>query len=72
MVAVATKHRPAPLLVCTYSFGEGELPTVHAARDADHAQALAQAEAAAACRPTVRVYSVDDDGQCALAWSVTL
>lgn len=64
--------RPAPLLVCTYSFGEGELPTVKAARDPVQAAELARAEASAACRPTVRVYAFDDCGSCQLAWSVRL
>jgi len=52
----ADKRRPAPLLVCTYSFGESELPTVRAARSPEHAATIAHEGAAAACRPIVRVY----------------
>ena len=54
------KHLPAPFLVCTYSFGEGELPTVRAAYDAPHATGIARNEAAASCIPVVRVYSMED------------
>lgn len=62
------KRRPAPLLVCTYSFGESELPTVRPAGTLDQAAGIAREEAAAACRPLVRVYSFDPD--CQLVMSV--
>jgi hypothetical protein len=57
------KHRPAPYLVCTYSFGEGELPTVRAANDIGHATEIARREAAAVCQPMVRIYVFEDDGR---------
>jgi len=53
------KHRPAPLLVCTYSFGETELPTVRAAYHLEQAMDIARQEAAATCMPVVRVYSLE-------------
>jgi hypothetical protein len=58
------ERRPAPFLVCTYSFGEGALPTVRAAVDLGQAADFAHAEACASCQPTVRVYAVDPDGVC--------
>lgn len=54
------KSRPAPFLVCTYSFGEDELPTVRAAFDMDQATVLAQMEANASCQPVVRIYAIDE------------
>ena len=67
---ITDKNRPAPYLVCTYSFGEGELPTVRTADDPFRAQEIAQQEAAAKCMPVVRVYSIDEDGTCKLVMSV--
>lgn len=54
------KHRPAPVLVCTYSFGEGQLPTLRAAYDIEHANELAKQEAAAKCQPLVRIYTLEE------------
>lgn len=54
------KRVPAPFLVCTYSFGEGDLPTVRAAYDAAHATGIARLEAGAACVPIVRIYSIEE------------
>lgn len=54
------KHRPAPFLVCTYSFGENQLPTVRAAYDFEHATDISRLEAAASCQPVVRVYSIEE------------
>lgn len=57
---VTDKHRPAPFLVCTYSFGEDQLPTVRAANDLDQATDVARLEAAASCMPLVRVYAIEE------------
>lgn len=57
---VTDKCRPAPILVCTYSFGEGQLPTLRAAFDVDQATELAKQEAAAKCQPLVRIYSFEE------------
>jgi len=62
--------RPAPYLVCTYSFGEADLPTIRAAYDLGHATDVAKLEAAASCRPIVRVYSLEEVSEYA-AGSVT-
>jgi hypothetical protein len=67
---VTNDRRPAPYLVCTYTFGDSELPTVRAARDLSHAAGLAEQEAAARCGPVVRVYVVGDSGQCDLVMTV--
>ena len=64
IVIPVNERRPAPFLVCTYSFGEGALPTVRAAVDLRQAAEWAQAEARASCQPVVRVYAVDADGAC--------
>lgn len=59
---VTDKYQPAPFLICTYSFGESELPTVRPARSLGDATDIAKMEAAAKCQPIVRVYSFDEDG----------
>jgi hypothetical protein len=58
------ERRPAPFLVCTYTFGDGALPTVRAAADIDQAAKLAEEAARASCQPVVRVYVFDETGRC--------
>jgi len=60
MLMLTDKYRPAPFLVCTYSVGEDQLPTVRAAYDLEHATDTARLEAAVSCMPLVRIYAVED------------
>ena len=53
------KRRSAAFLVAVFGGEERLLPAVKAARDLAHAAEIAHAEARAACRPTVRVYTGD-------------
>ncbi len=60
MMMLTSKHRPAPFLVATFSFGENQLPTVRAAYDLGHATDIAKLEASVSCMPVVRVYTLED------------